>query len=70
MTDNPYRFIVKVSYAGFSDTWWVGITADDITGMTDDRDLPAHIWLKFDTEADANAHADMVLAALQGATRG
>ena len=58
MADNPYRFTVKVIRA-WSATYAVVI---DKGGMF--LYVSRHL-----TEAEANKHADMILAALQGATR-
>ena len=59
MTDNPYRFTVKV--IDIAGRWYVAVTDPD------DRTF-GH-WGSFPTEAEANEHAAMILTALQGATR-
>ena len=65
MADNPYRFTVEVrSYLNplICHIWLVveGMEGGSTTALA----LPS-----FPTEAEANEHADMILAALQGATR-
>ena len=69
MSDNRPRFTVKVesstwTYMDSGDTsWWV--TVRDVNNIIEDRIDEG----PFPTEAEANKHADMILAALQGATR-
>ena len=69
MSDNRPRFTVKVesstwTYMDRGDTsWWV--TVRDVNNIIQDRIEEG----PFPTEAEANKHADMILAALQGATR-
>lgn len=66
MTDNPYRFTVKVTTFPNHCAWWVDLLAED----DDERDWIGQLsHCTFPTEAEANEHADMILAALQGATR-
>ena len=60
MADNPYRFTVKVIRA-WSANWPYAVVIDK-GGMF--LYVSRHL-----TEAEANKHADMILAALQGATR-
>jgi hypothetical protein len=62
VADNPYRFTVKVQHD--DDRWWVDIGCFATGAVL--RAFPVR-W--FPTEAEANEHADMILAALQGATR-
>lgn len=57
MTDNPYRCTVKVRHG--ASAWWMILSMNGSDPKS---------W-SFPTEAEANANADMILAALQGATR-
>ena len=68
MADNPYRFTVKVMLdpANALNRWWLEVWR--ITSTDPDC---GDMWFErgFPTEAEANEHADMILTALQGATR-
>lgn len=61
-TPNPYAFKVGIRRWSRLGTWYAGVW-----WPMDDGD---EVWFgPFDSEADANTHADLVLAALKGATR-
>jgi hypothetical protein len=57
MSDNPYRFTVKVEYDGFDGMWWVNIDRD---GTPVDSDIGP-----FSTEAEANEHAELIRQAMR-----
>jgi hypothetical protein len=66
VADNPYRFTVEVcSYLSPPPIWHLWLVVEGMEGgSTTALALPS-----FPTEAEANEHADMILTALQGATR-
>lgn len=65
-TPNPYAFEVAVRHRTWANRtrWYVCVWPVD-----DDDDDNEMSYGPFATEADAKTHADLVLAALKGATR-
>ena len=63
MSDNPYRFTVKVVPPDkhYSDKWWDVVLADN--------DGTLMLLDSCTTEAEANLHADLILRALREAGR-
>ena len=64
MADNPYRFTVSVRPSRWHRIHGA-IRYKVEMHVTPSMDLPT----EFKSEAEANEHADMILTALQGATR-
>jgi len=63
-TPNPYAFEVAVRQWPGQTRWYVYVWPVD--DAAEEHELQ---FGPFGTEADANTHADLVLAALKGATR-